>query len=42
MGVRPSASAARNFLTGYCMAPTAVADGTMGMGGGRKSGDDDR
>src|ERR1700680_4847615 len=36
--IRPSVSAARNFLGGYCMAPAASRNGTMGTGGS-KSGE---
>ena len=36
--MRPIVSAKRNFLTGYCIAPAANRNGTMGMGGGSNAG----
>src|SRR5437764_56382 len=35
---RPTESANRNFLTGYCMEPAPNKNGSMGTGGGSKAG----
>src|SRR6266536_307361 len=36
--ILPIVKASRNFLTGYCMAPTPNRNGSMGTGGGSRAG----